>query len=89
MDLGPTLGLVDVHLTPFIRFDYYDTMFTTAATVFDNPRFARAVYTAGLAWRLEELVFAKLDLSHRDLGGFDAAELRDETSVRLSAGFTF
>ena len=89
VDLGPSLGLTDMHLTPFFRFDYYDTMFTTAESVFDNPRFARAVYTAGLAWRLEELVFAKLDLAHRDLGGFDASGLRDETSVRLAAGFTF
>lgn len=88
-DLGPALGLTDMHLSPFVRFDYYDTMFTTAGSVFDNPRFARAVYTAGLAWRLEELVFAKLDLSHRDLGGFDASGLRDETSLRLAAGFTF
>lgn len=89
VDLAPTLGLADMHLTPFVRFDYYDTMFTTAASVFDNPRFARAVYTVGLAWRLEELVFAKLDIAHRDLGGFASAELRDETSARLAAGFTF
>lgn len=89
VDLADTFELADMSLMPFVRFDYYDTMFTTAASIFDNPRFARAVYTAGLSWRLDELVFAKLDLSYRDLGGFDTTGLRDETSVRLATGFTF
>ncbi len=77
------------HIQPFFRFDYYDTMSSTSSDTFDNPRFARAVYTAGLSWRYHELVFAKLDLVHRDLGAFQTSDLRDETSVRLATGFGF
>ena len=77
------------HLEPFVRFDYYDTMFGTSEALFDNPRFARAVYTAGIGWSYGSLVFAKLDIAHRDLGAFEEAALRDETSVRLSTGFGF
>lgn len=90
VDLATWLCLGDGHhLEPFFRFDYYDTMFATSADIFDNPRFARAVYTAGVGWSYGSLLFAKLDLAYRDLGAFDDASLRDETSVRLSTGFGF
>lgn len=90
VDLAPWLCLgAGHHLEPFFRFDYYDTMFATSADVFDNPRFARAVYTAGVGWSWGSLLFAKLDLAYRDLGAFDDAALRDETSVRISTGFGF
>ena len=56
---------------------------------FDNPRFARAVYTAGLGWSYGPLLFAKLDLAYRDLGAFEDAALRDETTLRFSTGFGF
>jgi hypothetical protein len=90
VDLADVLCLgTGHHLEPFFRFDYYDTMFGVEDGVFDNNRFARAVYTAGLGWSYGDLVFAKLDLSYRDLGGFETAALRDETSIRLSTGFGF
>ncbi len=100
LDLGESLCLPEGHhLEPFVRFDYYDTMFGTPDSIYDNPRFARAVYTAGLAWNYGDLVFAKLDIAYRDLGAFDDPDvpegstapvaLRDETSVRLSTGFGF
>lgn len=77
------------HLEPYVRFDYYDTMFAASASGFDNNRFARAVYTAGIGWSYGPLVFAKIDISHRDLGAFETAALRDETAVRISTGFGF
>lgn len=90
VDLGAWLCLPrGHHLEPFVRFDYYDTMFVTADEVFDNPRFARAVYTAGIGWSYGDLVYAKLDVAHRDLGAFEHGALRDETSVRLATGFGF
>ncbi len=90
LDLASFIALpAGHHLEPFFRFDYYDTMFAVSDAGFDNPRFARAVYTGGLGWSLNDLVFAKLDLSHRDLAAFGDSPLRDETSVRLSTGFGF
>jgi len=98
VDLAKWLCLPEGHhIEPYVRFDYYDTMFTTADSVFDNPRFARAVYTAGIGWSYGPLVFAKIDISHRDLAAFvdptpqdeTSSELRDETTVRISTGFGF
>lgn len=98
VDLAEWLCLPEgYHLEPYVRFDYYDTMFATSDSTFDNPRFARAVYTAGISWAYGPLVFAKLDISHRDLAAFvdptpqdeTSSELRDETTVRISTGFGF
>lgn len=86
-DVAPLLGLGNPHaLEPFVRFDYYDTMFDVPAGTFDNPRFERKVLTAGLACTLDDAVALKLDGVHR---WFGSSELRPETSVRLGAGFVF
>ena len=89
-DLGALLGLPAHHrLTPFVRFDYYDAMFTVDAAIADNPRFARAVTTAGIGWFYADSVFAKLDVALRDLAPFEPSPLRDETSINLATGFSF
>jgi len=86
-DVAPLLGIHEAHsLEPFVRFDYYDTMFEVPAGTFDNPRFERKVLTAGLAYTVADSVVVKLDGVHR---WFGSSELRPETSVRLGGGFVF
>lgn len=87
-DLGPLFHLRDHHIEPFFRFDYYDTMLHVPAGVFDNPRFARSVYTAGVSYAYGDLVFVKLDFAHRDVGAFTGAAFRAEDAVQLGVGFT-
>ncbi|MFO0749740.1 MAG: hypothetical protein U1F43_29330 [Myxococcota bacterium] len=90
LDLGDALALPrGHHLEPYLRVEYYDTMFAVSGDTFDNPRFGRFVTPAGLGWGYGALLFAKLDVTHRDLAAFASSDLRDETSVRLSTGFTF
>ncbi|MCA9515441.1 MAG: hypothetical protein KC635_10890, partial [Myxococcales bacterium] len=91
VDLAPTLGMdPGHHLEPFVRLEYYDTMFDVRDGVFDNPRFARAVSSVGVGWAYGDLVYAKLDWTHREVGAFeDGTDLRAEDGVRLGVGFTY
>lgn len=86
-DVAPIFGLDELHaVEPFVRFDFYDTMFEVPEGTFDNPRFARKVVTAGLSYTFDDAVVVKLDGVHR---WFGSSALRPETSVRLGTGFVF
>lgn len=87
-DVAPLLSLSDDHrLEPYLRFDYADSMLNPRSELFDNPRFARSIYTVGASYTLAGTVFAKLDFSHRRLG--DSSRFRPENTVRLSTGFSY
>jgi hypothetical protein len=87
-DVAPRLGLGEDHrLEPFVRFDYADSQLNPRTELFDNPRFARSVYTVGAAYTLAGVAFAKLDFSHRRLG--DSSRFRPENTLRLSTGFSY
>lgn len=73
-------------LSPFVRYEHYDTMFKTREGLFDNPRFERNILQGGLSYHYEDIVFAKLDVMRR---GFGSVDLRPETSVNLATGFEF
>lgn len=73
-------------LGPHLRADWYDTMFRVDTGIFDNPRFARTVFTGGVHYGLRDSVVAKLDVGRRLLGSSD---LRPESSAHFSLGFTF
>ncbi|MCA9678696.1 MAG: hypothetical protein H6709_12930 [Kofleriaceae bacterium] len=86
-DVAPALGLAAAHrLEPFVRLEHYDTMFRPRAELFDNPRFARTVATAGLSYQAHGGVFAKVDASHRRFG---SSELRPENALHVATGFVF
>lgn len=77
----------DLHrLEPFVRVEYYDTMYRVNETVFDNPRFARTILSGGLGYTFHDSVVVKLDYSHRRLG---SGALRNENTAALAAGFEF
>lgn len=87
VDVAPWLGLGGARtLEPFARVERYDTMATTAAGVFDNPRYQRTVVTAGAALTLARHLTFKLDAARRTFGGGD---LRAETSIHAVAGFVY
>jgi hypothetical protein len=87
-DVAPLLSLSDDHrLEPYLRFDYVDSMLNPRSELFDNPRFARSIYSVGTSYTLAGTVFAKLDFSHRRLG--DSSRFRPENTVRLSTGFSY
>jgi hypothetical protein len=87
VDVAGWCGLGGDHrLEPFLRVDYYDTLFRPRASLFDNPRFERLVGTAGVAYTLDGRVFAKMDFSHRRFGSSD---LRNESTARFSTGFVY
>lgn len=87
LDVAPWLRLGPQHqLEPFMRVDYYDTMFGTRDGLFDNPRFERTVITGGLAYTLAQALVLKLDFSHRRFG---TSTINPENTVRLAAGFVY
>ncbi len=87
-DLVPLFSDIDdAHrIEPFFRVDYYDTMLETSEGIFDNPRFERFVYTAGVAYTFMDAVAAKLDWSMRE---FEASDVDTQNTVRASFGFVY
>lgn len=79
-------SIADMSLTPFVRFDYVDTQFQPREALFDNPRFERQNYAAGVAFDHSESWVLKLDFNHRRMGD---DTLNHENMVRLQAGFSF
>lgn len=84
-DVAPLLGTCGA-LEPFVRFDHYDTMYRPRAELFDNPRFARTVLGAGLAYTHENAWVGKLELRRRS---FPTSALRLEHEVSASLGFVY
>lgn len=87
IDVSGPLGLGARHrLEPFARFEYYDTMFSAGAGRFDNPRFARAIYSTGLAYTYRDSVVTKLGWIHRRLG---SSAFRKENTLSAALGLLF
>lgn len=84
-DVAPRLRLCG-SLEPFVRLDYYDTMYRPRAELFDNPRFARTVLGAGVAYTYERAWVGKLELRRRS---FPTSALRLEHEVAASLGFVY
>jgi hypothetical protein len=87
VDVAPWLGLGAARaLEPFARLERFDTMASTSAGGFDNPRYQRTVLTAGAALTLAGHLTFKLDAARR---WFGSDELRPETTVHAVAGFVY
>ncbi len=71
-------------LYPFARYDYYNSMEDTDATIFAVPRFERHVVTGGLDYFLTPNVVLKADYSHRTFGD---PNVNDENTVGIALGF--
>jgi hypothetical protein len=55
-------------LYPFMRYDYYDTMYAVEGAVVDNPRWERSSITGGINWYIIPQVVFKAQYSNRKLG---------------------
>lgn len=86
-DIAPTFcDQASWSLWPYVRFERYDTMVHVREDLFDNPRFARTTWHAGLSGQLADAFTAKLEAHHRTFG---AESLRSETGARLTLGFVY
>ncbi len=82
MALGDSIASQE--LLPFLRYDYYDTMFKTEGNVIDNPRWERKSITAGINYKFHPLVVLKLQFNHRIIG-----ISRDNIENTFSTGIGF
>lgn len=86
-DVGAAVGTArGAQLTPFARYEYYDTMHKTAPGIVKNPRFERRVVSLGLSYVVDGALFAKLDFGRRSYG---SADFRPENAVNIGAGFIY
>lgn len=84
-------------LYPFVRYDYYDTMYSTEGNVVDKPRWERSGITEGINWFVTDEVVLKAHYQVRTLGSenFDPATLvytgehQKEKTFSVGIGFEF
>ncbi|MBX7151572.1 autotransporter outer membrane beta-barrel domain-containing protein [bacterium] len=75
----------DSELILFGRYEFYDTMYKTSGNIFNNPRWERKVYTAGLNYQpLKKYIVFKTQYSMRKLG-----ISQNENTFSLGMGFEF
>ena len=86
-DIGPYMGLGPWNsLRPFLRVDYYDSMFKPRESLFDNPRYERLIFTSGLSYSFADSVFVKLDYAYRRVGD---STLNNEGTANLTLGWIY
>lgn len=84
-------------LYPFMRYEYYDTMYQTEGAVVRKPRWERSVTTGGINWFVHPQVVLKAQYSTRKLGSdhFDPVsslnteKKQKENTFSAGIGFTF
>lgn len=74
----------DAELYLFGRYDYYDSMHKTQGEIFNNPRWARNTWTAGLNYDLNRFIRLKGQYSIRKLG---IPTSNKERTLSLGLGF--
>ena len=86
-NIAPLLDIDRRHrIEPYVRGEYYDTVFMPREGMPDPPRFEKYLATAGAGYTWAEQLAFKLDYTHRWLG---SKSLRQQDEVRLSANFVF
>ncbi len=84
-------------LYPFMRYDYYDTMYKVEGSIIDNPRWQRNVITGGLNWVIAKEVTIKANYTNRTLGSQNynlstlqfTGKKQHENTFSLGIGFEF
>lgn len=84
-------------LYPFLRYDFYDTMYATEGEIVQNPRWERSSITGGINWFVHPQIVAKAQYSQRTLGSkhYDPTTLivsdehQRENTFSLGIGFSF
>lgn len=73
-------------LTPFVRFEHYDTVWKEAAGQVDQASYERKVLSLGAAYEIESTLYFKADILERRFGSKD---LRSEHELRFALGFLY
>ncbi len=68
----------------FGRFDFYDTMFKTEGSIYDDERFGRKCYVAGINYYPVKSIVIKADYSYRDF----TSAYNDEPTLSLGIAFS-
>lgn len=84
-------------LYPFVRYDFYDTMWKTEGVIVKQPRWQRNVITAGLNWMITDYVVVKAEYQDRILGSehidrvtsIPQGRKQRERTLSMSVGFVF
>lgn len=84
-------------LYPFVRYDYYDTMFKTEGAVVRKPRWERKSVTSGFNYFVSENVVAKIQYQSRTLGSdhidpvtlINSAKKQKENTFSMGIAFSF
>lgn len=71
-------------LYPFVRLEWYDSMFKTQGKIFDNPRYNKQVYTVGINYLPIKYIVIKSSYAYRLLG-----TQQKENTFALGLGFNF
>ncbi len=58
----------EMEVYPFVRYDYYDTMYKTAGSITANKRWERSVITGGVNWLPYRHIVVKAQYTARTLG---------------------
>jgi hypothetical protein len=82
---------------PFVRYDFYDTMFSVSDGVVDNPRWQRSVVTGGVNWFVHKGIILKAHYAHKTLGSkhidpvtsVDMNRNQTDKVFSMGIGFTF
>ncbi|MBC7661112.1 MAG: hypothetical protein H7249_15545 [Chitinophagaceae bacterium] len=76
----------DDRITPFVRYEQYDTIDKPAPGQADVDRFDRRVWTLGADYQFAKSVIIKIDTARRT---FVSKNLRAEDEVRINTSFMF
>ncbi len=82
-DLGNLLS-EKLNLIPFVRYEYYNSMQSTAGSVAPDPRYKKDIITAGINYYPLKNLVVKADYAHRwvDRGNFNS-----ENTVSIGVGY--
>jgi hypothetical protein len=61
-------GVSEQKIYPFVRYDFYDSMYKTHASITDNPRWERSTITGGINWFIHKGIIFKAQYANRTLG---------------------
>ncbi len=89
VELGYDLGsiwLEEWKISPFVRGEYVDTFFQPRENTYDNPRFERWLFTAGVQSIYNDFLVSNLEFEQRRFGN---TKLNIENSLRISLGALF
>ena len=84
-------------LYPFLRYDFYDTLYRVEGAVVDNQKWERNSFTAGVNWFVHPKIIVKTQYNYRQLGSqnldlvtfIPTGKKQVEKTFSMGIGFVF